>query len=355
MNKATRGFLLASFLLLIIFLGSSTLFMLFENRYRARQHPPEPRLSLFESAYWAVVTLSTVGYGDISAQSTVGKIITIFLIVVGLSIYVSVFGMAGSLLVERGLKGAKGLKKCKYEEHVVVLGMNDIVEEAIRQLLHAGEKITVVVENSEDVDRALRLGAFPILGNPSQLESIRDANTQKAKTILINLMDDSRTILAALACRKVNKSAKIVASIRQRQLVELVKESGVQNVISPEALTGRMLASAVDEPHVIDFVDDITSELAGADLREIAIRGTYLDGLKVGEALNKIRKDTGLLLVALVKAGAPPRTISNPDDEERLEPDDSVILLGYDEQFKKLRDHLRPVASSTGETGASER
>jgi len=346
MNPATRGFLIASLLLVVIFFGSSTLFWFFENQYRSRQEPPGPRLSLFESAYWAVVTLSTVGYGDISAQSGPGKIITIFLIVVGLSIYVSVFGMVGSILVERGLKGAKGLKKCKYEGHVVVLGMNDVVEEAIRQLLHAGQKIAVVVENSEGVDRALRLGVFPVLGDPTQPESIQDANAQKAKTILINLRDDSRTILAALACRKVNKSAKIVASIRQRQLVELVKESGVQNVISPEALTGRMLASAVDEPHVIDFVDDITSEVEGADLREVAMRDTDLVGLTVGQALERLRKSTGLMIVGLVKAGEPPRTISNPSDSEVIQQDDALILLGYDQQFQKLAEQLHRGSSA---------
>jgi voltage-gated potassium channel len=322
---------------LTIFLISTTLFRYFENQVRE----DAAKLTYLRSAYWAIVTLSTVGYGDEAPETDGGVVIAVFLIVIGLSIYVSVVSRFGSFIIGRSLKEAKGLTECKYENHVVVLGMNDVAEEAIRQLAHANREVAIVVESSEEVDRASRIGAFPVLGDPTQPDSLEMANLGEASTVIINLEDDSRTILAALACRKVSRNTRVVASIRQRELIELVRESGVESVISPEALTGRMLASAVFEPNVIDLVDDITSGVEGADLREFPVKGTPLAGSTVGESLISLRRRTGVLLVGLVKEGRKPSQIANPADEERMEGDDRVILLGLEEQFKEVSRFLR--------------
>lgn len=347
MNQESKTLLSAAAALLVIFIAATALFTFFENRHRRSKDPPLEEVTLFKSAYWGIVTLSTVGYGDISAYSVEGKIITIFLIIVGLTVYVSVISKFGSFIIGRGLKEAKGLKKCEYENHVVVLGMNDIIEEAIRQLSHGECKIAAVVETSEDVDRAVMLGVFPILGDPTQPDSLEMANVGKADTVLINLQDDSKTILAALACRKVTKSIKVVASIKQRQLIELVKESGVESVISPEALTGRMLASAVFEPHVIDFVDDVTSGVEGADLREFNVRGTSIAGSRVGDALTSLRRATGALIVGLVRLDGIAQEITNPGDDEIIGEGDKVILLGYEDQFNKVRNFLGQKSKAT--------
>ncbi len=338
MNRDVKILLYAASVLIIIFVTATSLFVFFENRYRSNEGK-EP-VTAFESAYWAVVTLSTVGYGDISAESPEGRAITMFLIVVGLSVYVYVITTVGSFLIRRGLKEAKGLSKCEFENHVVVLGMNEVVEEAIRQLVHSRRKVAVVVETGEDVDKVARLEAFPILGDPTQPSSLEMANAASADTILINLQDDSKTILAALACRRVSKSVRIVASIKQRELIELVRESGVESVLSPQALTGRMLASAVFEPHVIDFVDDVTSGVEGADLREFGARNILVAGRSVGEALTSLRKETGTLLVGLVRTGEQQKAITNPDDCEMIGDEDKVILLGYDEQFSRVRARM---------------
>jgi voltage-gated potassium channel len=335
MDRDTEILLMAGTALLAIFAISTTLFMHFENRHLEKEGL-EKRYEYLDAGYWAVVTLATVGYGDIAPRSVEGKVISIFLIIIGLSIYVSVISRFGSFIIGRSIKEARGLGKCEYENHVVLLGMNDVLEEAVKQLSHANKDIAVVVEDSEDVDRASRLGTYPVLGNPADTTSLEMANTARADAILINLQDDSKTILATLACRKISKSVRVVAVIRQRELIELVKESGVESVLSPQALTGRMLASAVFEPDIIDFVDDITSGIEGADLREFDPGEIKVAGSNVGEALFELRRRSGTLLVGLVKIGQSSRRVMYPGDEEVIEEGDRVILLGYEEQFRKL-------------------
>lgn len=335
MDRDTNILLMAGTALLAIFLISTTLFIHFENRY-LEKNGLEKRYEYLDAGYWAVVTLATVGYGDIAPRSDAGKAISIFLIIIGLSIYVSVISRFGAFIIGRSIKEARGLGKCEFENHVVLLGMNDVLEEAVKQLSHAKKDIAVVVEDSEDVDRASRLGTYPVLGNPADTMSLEMANIAKADAILINLQDDSKTILATLACRKISKSVRVVAVIRQRELIELVKESGVESVLSPQALTGRMLASAVFEPDIIDFIDDITSGIEGADLREFDSREIKVAGSKVGEALLSLRRRSGTLLVGLVKVGQGARRVLYPGDEDVIEEGDRVILLGYEEQFGKL-------------------
>jgi voltage-gated potassium channel len=341
MDRDTQVLLMAGAALLAIFVISTTLFIHFENRYFEENNITDDnnitkRYDPLDAGYWAVVTLATVGYGDISPQSPIGKIVSMFLIIIGLSIYVSVISRFGSFIIGRSIKEARGLGKCEYENHVVLLGMNDVLEEAARQLAHAEKDIAIIVEEGDDVDRASRLGAFPILGNPTDTASLEMANLARAKTVLINLEDDSKTILASLACRKISKSIRVVAVIRQRDLIELVKESGVESVLSPQALTGRMLASAVYEPDIIDFVDDVTSGITGADLREFESKEIKVAGSKVGDALYSLRQKTGVLLVGLVKIGQDTRKVFYPGDDEMIEENDRVILLGYPEQFEKL-------------------
>jgi voltage-gated potassium channel len=335
MNPETKSLLLSALGLAIILLVSAAIFQYYEN---LGIPDGEEKYTFLDTVYWTIVTLSTVGYGDIHPTRMETEVLSIFLIVLGLSIYVYVITQFGSFIVGRSLKEAKGMKKCDYENHVVVLGINDVTEESIRQLLHSDRKVAAVVESSEDVDRTVRLGAFPVLGDPTQPGSLEMANLGKADTVLINLQDDSRTILAALACRKVAKSARIVASIKQRDLIELVRESGVESVISPQSLTGRMLASAVFEPDVIDFVDDVTSGLEGCDLREFPARSP-VSGKTVGEALRHLRERTGALLVALVKKEGG-KEMTNPPDDMLIEDGDKLILLGYPEQFEKVKGLL---------------
>lgn len=337
MANESRTFAIAAVALVFIFLIATTLFTFFENRER----PEDQRLTYFQVVYWGIVTLSTVGYGDITPVSDAGKAISMFFILFGLSIYVFVIGGIASLIIDKGLKESKGLKKCSYKGHVVILGMNDVVEEAIRQLVHGRRQVAVVVETGEDVDRANRLDAYPVLGDPTQPESLENANLASADTVLINLQDDSKTIIAALACRKVNRSVRIVASIRERQLIELIRESGVESVVSPQSFTGRMLASSVFEPDVIDFVDDVTSGLEGADLREFKVSGSPIAGGKVGDALINLRRETGTVLVGLVKAKEGGKEITNPDDDLQIDPEDKVILLGYEDQFQKAMRFLK--------------
>ncbi len=336
MNPETKSLLLSALGLAIILFVSAAIFYHYENLSIV---DGEEKYTFLDTVYWTIVTLSTVGYGDIHPTRMETEVLSIFLIVLGLSIYVYVITQFGSFIVGRSLKEAKGMKKCEYENHIVVLGINDVTEESIRQLHHSARKVAAVVESSDDVDRTLRLGAFPILGDPTQPNSLEMANLGEADTVLINLQDDSRTILAALACRKVSKSARIVASIKQRDLIELVRESGVESVISPQALTGRMLASAVFEPDVIDFVEDVTSGVEGCDLREFPVGGPLVAGKTVGEALGYLRERTGTLLVGLVKKEEG-EEITNPSDDLVIETGDKVILLGYTEQFDKVKGLL---------------
>ncbi len=336
MARDNRRVYLAALALLAIFLISTTLFTYFENQARAQGE----ELTYFDSVYWGVVTLSTVGYGDISAVSPGGRSISMVFILIGLGIYVFTIGGIASLILGRVLEESKGLKECKYRKHIVILGMDDVVEEAVKQLIHGGMEVAVVVESQESVERTNRLEAFPILGDPTSTESLEMANLGDAETVIINVGDDSKTIMAALACRKVNKSIHVVASIKERQLIELVKESGVESVISPQALTGRMLASSVFEPKVIDFVDDVTSGLEGADLREFGVRNGPLEGEMVGKVLPLLRQKTGTTLVALAKKNHPENRIANPPDEELIEAGDRVILLGYEDQLKRAEEFL---------------
>jgi voltage-gated potassium channel len=326
MSKVSENrvyFLMAIFISMVI--GFSIIFMIFEEE------------SLINSIYWAVVTLATVGYGDITPHTEIGKIFTMILIILGITMYGLIIQSVGTTLVEKVFKEVMGMKECNYKGHVIIAGWNSLGEELLLELKANNIDVAVVTENSDAIQRIKSLGGFAICGSHTKDQTLLSAGVKNARAAVIIAESDLDVLVTALRCKALNKNIEMIAKVKNSDIIEVVKEAGVRIVLNPDLINSRLLASAAFEPHIVDFLEEVTSARFGNDLRELKVHAkSALAEKTVEEVQTKFKKETGLLLIAVIKAG---KTIANPPNEMVINVGDGVILMGDSKQFEDAK-HL---------------
>jgi voltage-gated potassium channel len=301
--------------------------------------------SFSQSIYWAVVTMTTVGYGDVTPVTTGGRITGMFLATAGVSLYGYAATAIASIATTASLSEVLGMGTSDKENHFLICGWGPESEVVLSELLVAGKPVVVIAETQEDVlhikRRASRSPITTIHGDPSKKDVLLQANADKARVVILSMDDDSKNIITALHIRKLNPAARVIVKTERAELKETMKVAGVTYVSTPREMGGRLIASAAFEPEVANFLEDITSAVdeAGYDLRQYPVPDSHASTV---EALSRqLRHETGAALLALcVKSNGDWMIHPNPSLERRIEPGSIVILLGNDEQFASVEKLL---------------
>lgn len=222
---------------------------------------------IWDAAYWVMVTITTVGFGDITPKTAGGRITFAFVALGGIGTLAYIIEEAVSISAKRQLEKMFGLGVAKMKNHTIIAGWNTKTEEAINELKSIGEEFLVV---GIDLDQALlnSAGIVFIAGDPTKSGTLNRCNIKYAKTLLIPLESDSETIMVALAARKINRDITIVATCDLQEHVEMMRGAGVNHIISHTELGGRLLVHAVNEPVIVDFIMNVSTSAGGIKLRQ---------------------------------------------------------------------------------------
>ena len=227
-------------------------------------------LNLGDALYWVVVTITTVGYGDITPKTMGGRIIFVLVALGGIGTIAYVLEQLIAFSTKNQIKVLFGSGAVKMKRHTIIVGWNAKTEEAIKELRHADEEFLVV---GSELDHAT-LNAEEIQhisGDPTKSETLNRCNIKEAKTLMISRENDSETIMIALAVRKQNPSINIIATCEAQEHVEMMRGAGINHIISYAEISGRLLAHAVTEPVVVNFIVDATTSVEGFDMKQIKV------------------------------------------------------------------------------------
>lgn len=302
--------------------------------------------------YWALVTMTTVGYGDITPVSSAGRMVSVALASCGILLYGYLGGAVMSVVTETSLSGVFGMSKCKYKNHFVICGWTPASEVALLELLTASREVAVITEKQDDIPSIRRMGekgkVFPIYGDPSKRDVLEQAQIREARVVMLCMEDDSKNLITALHMRELNPGARIIVRTSRGELRKTMKIAGVTYVATPHEMAGRLIASAAFEPEVANFVEDVTSatDVEGYDLRQYTISEERAG--TVVELSKNLREKTKTTLVAIAKKKIHEDTkeekwevLPNPEDDVKVCAGDIVILIGNDKQFKKVSEYLK--------------
>jgi voltage-gated potassium channel len=222
--------------------------------------------NIFDAFWWLIVTIATVGYGDIVPETYVGKFIGIIIIISGVTLFSLISGSIASLLVEWRIRERKGLGKVNYKNHILILGWNNHLEktlEAMKNFINLNEYNIVLVNQAEEEDYENFRTKFPDLeikfihGDFTKENVLKRANVAFAKYIII-LSDtyggrsleecDERTLISILLIRTINSDAKIFAEVVKEEKVKYVLRAGADDVILGNEFNSILLSSLLLSP-----------------------------------------------------------------------------------------------------------
>jgi voltage-gated potassium channel len=236
-------FAITSALLLLIY-------AVFGSLYLGTQFSP-PIKDLVTSFYFSVVTMCTVGYGDITPKSVDARLFTISVMILGLAVFAtSVTAIAGPMITRLTKPKEKRMKRTN---HFIVIGATPLAYNTYRELKNRNQEVVLVLPQppvSGDIDPNDLL-----VGDANSLETLRKAGADQAQAVLAMRADDSDNAFIVLAVKELKGKAKTVVAINDSKHMERIKLVQADIVIAPEVLGGELLAMALSgEPITSDFV-----------------------------------------------------------------------------------------------------
>lgn len=205
-----------------------------------------PITTLADAAYFSVVTMSTVGYGDIVPRTLDARLFVISIILLGITVFATsisaVIVPAVSSRMQRLMKG--GSKTMIRKNHYVIVGDTPLARNTHRELIARELSVTRVVAE------ALASGEFTdadcVVGDPSDAETLREAGAMDAAAVLALRADDSENAFTVLAVKELGGSARTVAAVNQSKNIKRVRGVHPDMIIAPQVMGGELLAMALN-------------------------------------------------------------------------------------------------------------
>ncbi|MEV6908643.1 potassium channel family protein [Amycolatopsis sp. NPDC051071] len=231
-------------------------------------------LSFLDSLYYATVSLSTTGYGDIAPATSSARLVNVLVITPLRVLFLIVLvGTTLEVLTERSRQAFKIQKwRTKVRDHTVVVGFGTKGRSAVNALLGdenvVPDHIVVVDTDQQALEAATSLGLVTVHGSATRADVLRVAGVQRAKAVVVAPNRDDTAVLVTLTARELAPKAHIVASVREAENVHLLKQSGANQVVVSSETAGRLLGMATSTPLVVDMVEDLLTPESGLAIAE---------------------------------------------------------------------------------------
>ncbi|RUM38164.1 MAG: potassium channel protein [Desulfobulbus sp.] len=300
--------------------------------------------SFVDAFYFTVITITTVGYGDVVPVHPAGRLFTVVLVFSGAGYVMYLFGQITEAMVEGGVQKIVGRRKmhkkiAKLNNHYIVCGFGRIGRE-ICSILRENNRSFVVLERDEEVVRDIdKLGYIVLMGEASDDDVLIDAGIKRARGLIAVVSSDADNLYITLTARGLNQDLFILSrSSGTPGVGRKLKRAGASRVISPYAIGARRMAQLIVRPTVMDFLDfAMKSSELGLLMEEIIVSE---EASFVGKTLleSGLRKKYDIIVVA-IKRGSQPM-IFNPKPDTKIMAGDILILLGDSSHIARLEKDL---------------
>ena len=297
--------------------------------------------SFLDGLFMTVITITTVGFGEVVPLGPAGKIFTICLVFVGVSFVLYVFGKMTEAVVEGGLQKAFGRinmdkKLAKVNDHYIVCGYGRIGKVICQSLKDDHRDFVVVESNPEEIKALGAQGYLFVEGEAADDEVLIRAGITRAKGLIAVVSSDAENVYIIMTAKDLNRNLFVMGRSSGKKGADTkLLRAGADKVISPYYIGARQMANMVLRPTVIDFLD-LTVHAGTLGLR--------LEELVVPESAafaNKSLIDSGLrkkyeLIVVAIKRQGEAEMLFNPSHLTVLKPGDIIIVLGDYDNIKRL-------------------
>ncbi|MEH1892877.1 MAG: potassium channel protein [Nostoc sp.] len=302
-----------------------------------------------DAAYMTVITLATVGYGEIHPMGSRGRLFTIALILLGVMNIGYIVNRFTEAIIQGYFQEGIRLQQQRrlmesLSEHYIICGFSRTGRQIAKEFRAEGVLFVVIDSEMESIQRAQMEGYTAYQGDATLDDTLLKVGIERATCIVAALPSDAENLYVVLSAKTLNTGIRAIARASTEEALQKLQRGGADEVISPYITGGKRMAAAALRPQVLDFVDGI---LTGAD-RQLYMEEFLLDPVFcpfVGQTLQKarLRSQTGALVLAIRRLDG--TLIGGPTGDTVLMSGDRLIGMGTAEQLRDLNQILGPIGS----------
>jgi voltage-gated potassium channel len=296
---------------------------------------------LFDGLYMTIITLTTIGYGEVHPLSEPGRYFTLGLIVVGVAVFGFLLSNVTQTLIETELSSLMGRRKLykdisELKNHYILCGAGRVGSRVVDEL-RKKEVDFIVIERDEHVaDRLLARGDLVLVGDATDETVLEGAQCRTARSLIAAASTDADNVYIALTARGLNPDLYIVARAVDQAAERQLIRAGANKVISPTLIGSHRMAQAALSPAVADFIE-LTTMTESLDLNFEQIRiasGSPLDGCQIKDS--GVRTEHNAMIVAITDHAG--NMHFNPRGNHTLQAGDMLIAIGTHADLSKLAE-----------------
>ncbi len=300
--------------------------------------------SFSESFFMSVITISTVGFGEVRQLSGEGRVFTTFIIFSGLAIVAYTSAKLGQVILEGELFGELGRRRMQREidrlnNHFIVCGYGRVGKPVAEGLRREQMGVVVIDTNPENEEELGASAYLYLIGDATDEEVLRSAGIARARDLMALLPSDADNLYLTITAKGISRRVTVIARANDQKAELKLKRGGADKVVSPYEIAGSRVLQAALKPTVVEVMELATHrEHLELGLEEVLVsEASHLNGPSIAEA--GIRNKYGVIIVAIKRGNGD--MIFNPAATEGIQALDTLVTLGPKEALLRLLDACR--------------
>lgn len=297
--------------------------------------------SWIDAFYMTVITITTVGYGEVMPLSPSEKVFVSLLIISSIFIV----GYAISVITEyilsknTGILRQKKLQKklASMHNHIIICGYGRNGKQVAQKLMAYNRPYVIIEKDESVIERFYDENTLFILGDAIEDEILVKAGVEKASTLICATPSDADNLFVVLSARQMNKNLKIISRASEETSYKKMKLAGADNVIMPAKIGGDHMASLVVVPDLVEFLDNLTvsGKEESINVEQIPFEKMCPNGKEQAIRDLDVRKKTGCSIIGYRSPTG--EYIVNPEPSLVLQKNSKLILIGRPSQIENLK------------------
>ena len=335
-------------ILVDILVGALIYVMLLIALVNVEQVSDQSALTTYSNAFWyTIVTLTTVGYGDLFPATIYGRVIGSVFVLMSLSVHIVLIGTFVNLMTTIKENRKLGLNGTNFTDHAVIIGWSDFGKMVADQLIGVNKKIAIITNNKTDIEFIKESygskNIFTLYSDFKSLEILKKVNITQSSIVFVNFEDDTEKLVFIVNMRKVYPDLEFVVTLENGDLKNTFISAGVTNTISKHEISSKLLASYMFEPDVASYSESIMSfaQTEGDyDIKQLLVTPSNpFVGKAYQEAFFELKKRYNSVLIGITKRDkyGKKKLIKNPLGDLKIAPGDYLVLILNGKAFKLLK------------------
>lgn len=281
--------------------------------------------------WWAIVTMSTVGYGDKIPETTGGRAVATILAIGGPVIFLTVVSSVGATLYNEWRKGMRGEAQVHFKDHIMVCGWNPKAKDVINEL-RLSPKFRkcpiVIIDDCTDTKPVDDSDVAFVRGNAWEVEVLEQANVRKAKFAVVVAGDetpaaDQKTVLTVLAIESIEPSIITCAEVNDPNNEGHLRRANCDVVVNTNVLASKLLATAVENRAVNDVIDELVTHTRGSEIYGVKLPRKY-ENSPFKEPFEELKRSHNVTVIGIDRRG---ERLVNPSADFVLQAGDTILVI----------------------------